>query len=57
MDEGDADAGGGVAEEGVEAEVVAAGPCPIMYPHKPPPVAREIPSAWHTEIFLGNSVD
>lgn len=44
MDEGDADAGGGEDEEGVEAEVAAAGPCLIMYPHKPPPEARHIPS-------------
>ena len=40
MEEGDADAGGGVVEEGAEAEVVAAGLCLITYPHSSPPAAH-----------------
>lgn len=36
MDEGDADAGGGVEEEGVEAEGVDVGLCQTMCPHSAP---------------------
>lgn len=40
MGEGDEDAGGGVEEEGVEVEVVAAVPCLIMCPPSSPPAAQ-----------------
>lgn len=46
MDEGDADAGGGEAEEGVEAEVAAGGPCPITYPHNPLPQVNIPAQTW-----------
>lgn len=42
MDEGDADAGGGEVEEGVEAEDEAVEPCQIMYPHSAPSLNQEL---------------
>lgn len=36
MEEGDADVGGVVVEEGVEAEAVAEGLCQITHPHNSP---------------------
>lgn len=54
MDEGDADAGGGEVEEGVEAEDEAAEPCQTMYLHSAPSLDQK--HLLHLVIIVEHSI-